>query len=155
MSSPWDRRCVTELRTMLAEEIEELVNELLQEQNRASDETKSSLNEGSNWESGRCAPAHIGGSALAIGVSRTGVVRACSRLRCASCDIAVVAFEGARWYSDTDYLFLRNHAPCGGALREKLTPAEGSRAYACQCRWVSLDDGQVATPASFGLRWFC
>lgn len=54
-----------------------------------------------------------------------------------------------------DYLFLRNHAPYGSALREKLVPAPGTRAYACQCRWLSIDDGQVSTPTEFGLRWFC
>ncbi|XP_022671577.1 protein C8orf37 homolog [Varroa jacobsoni] len=142
---------------MLADEIEQLVTELLQEQASDADthnEARPSLKDHFSRESGKCAPAYLGGSFLKAGISRTGVIRACSRLRCASCDITVAAFSDLRWQPDMDYLFLRNHAP-GEALRKKLAPAPGARAYACQCRWVSLNGGQAVTPASLGFRWFC
>ncbi|XP_028967953.1 protein C8orf37 homolog [Galendromus occidentalis] len=137
---------------MLEDEIEDLVNDLLEQENQSNQ--KSTQIEPTHADRGRCAPVLLAGMSLACGVSTPKSPRCCTRLRCASCDFGVVVFHGKRWLANTDHLFLRNHVPDGN-LKSQLASEAGGRAFACQCRCVSVRRNESKTVSALGLRWFC
>eukprot|EP00043_Microstomoeca_roanoka_P025902 m.10244 g.10244 ORF g.10244 m.10244 type:complete len:272 (-) comp5954_c0_seq1:520-1335(-) len=80
----------------------------------------------------------------------------CSTLRCTSCDHAVCCFDNLRWDDSADYLFFRNNTPDYGKLKVLLHRAKGGRAYACQCAWRSVPNGEREVIARGGkLKWVC
>ncbi|XP_035235120.1 protein C8orf37 homolog [Anguilla anguilla] len=85
----------------------------------------------------RCCPVFLGGSSVATGVGTSTSQRACSQLRCTSCDFRVMSFDDHEWDSSCDYLFFRNNMPDRQKLQAKLKRKRTSRAYACQCSWRS------------------
>ncbi|KAL5466809.1 hypothetical protein EMCRGX_G030959 [Ephydatia muelleri] len=44
------------------------------------------------------------------------------------------------WHTKSDYLFFRNNVPDYQRLRTNLVRKKGTRAYACQCSWHSVED---------------
>ncbi|KAJ8411653.1 hypothetical protein AAFF_G00164610 [Aldrovandia affinis] len=85
----------------------------------------------------RCCPVFIGGSSIPSGVGTSISQRACSQLRCTSCDFRVTSFDDHVWDLSCDYLFFRNNMPDCQKLRAKLRRKRNARAYACQCSWHS------------------
>ncbi|TYZ57946.1 hypothetical protein PybrP1_003574 [[Pythium] brassicae (nom. inval.)] len=77
----------------------------------------------------------------------------CSNLRCNECDFTVVQFFGKKWNASADYMFFRENVPNEAKLRAKMDSAPGVVAYACQCKWLSID---VQTRAdSCRVKWAC
>ncbi|KAJ0392667.1 hypothetical protein ATCC90586_000284 [Pythium insidiosum] len=68
-----------------------------------------------------------------------GTKKACSNLRCNDCDFTVVQFSGKAWTTDADYMFFRENVPNETRLRARMDIAPDSTAYACQCKWLSVD----------------
>ncbi|EFX67464.1 hypothetical protein DAPPUDRAFT_331025 [Daphnia pulex] len=62
-----------------------------------------------------------------------------------------------RWRPGTDYLFLRNHMPEFDRVRVKLSTAKFCRAYACQCKFVTVKDLVDLTKLGpeFASTWIC
>ncbi|XP_075908208.1 cilia- and flagella-associated protein 418 isoform X2 [Petromyzon marinus] len=100
----------------------------------------------------RCCPVYLGGSKLPCGLGTTISCRACDRLHCTVCDFRVVTFDNMEWHHSCDYLFFRNNMPDVEKLRARLVRRLGTRAYACQCSWRSV---QEPTEPGSNLRWVC
>ncbi|XP_072007560.1 cilia- and flagella-associated protein 418 [Engystomops pustulosus] len=102
----------------------------------------------------KCCPVYLGGSAIPLGIGTSVSERACHQLRCTACDFNIVTFDDYRWDASCDYLFFRNSMPELSKLQTKMIRKKGSRAYACQCSWRSI---QQLTDLSTepGLRWVC
>ncbi|KAM9308434.1 cilia- and flagella-associated protein 418 [Gastrophryne carolinensis] len=102
----------------------------------------------------KCCPVYLGGSVTPFGVGTNLSERACSRLRCTSCDFDVLNFDDYRWDTSCDYLFFRNSMPEHSKLQSKLVRKKGARAYACQCSWRSVHTlTEISTEQQ--LRWVC
>nr|XP_032830350.1 protein C8orf37 homolog isoform X2 [Petromyzon marinus] len=84
--------------------------------------------------------------------TRSSASRACDRLHCTVCDFRVVTFDNMEWHHSCDYLFFRNNMPDVEKLRARLVRRLGTRAYACQCSWRSV---QEPTEPGSNLRWVC
>ncbi|XP_061459480.1 cilia- and flagella-associated protein 418 isoform X2 [Rhineura floridana] len=80
--------------------------------------------------------------------------RTCDQLRCTACDFHVLHYNDYRWDKSCDYLFFRNNMPEFSKLRTKMLTKKGSRAYACQCTWRSVDELTDLT-MDRQLRWVC
>ncbi|XP_004619948.1 cilia- and flagella-associated protein 418 isoform X1 [Sorex araneus] len=102
----------------------------------------------------RCSPAYLGGSGSPRGIGTCTSPRACDHLRCVACDFRVASFDDYAWDGTCDYLFFRNNMPDAHKLASKLLRKPGSRAYACQCRWRSVD-APTALHSDPELRWVC
>ncbi|KAJ8288374.1 hypothetical protein COCON_G00010330 [Conger conger] len=105
-------------------------------------------------EGRRCCPVFLGGSSVASGVGTSTSQRACSQLRCTSCDFRVISFDDQEWDSSCNYLFFRNNMPDRRKLQAKLRRKRTARAYACQCSWrstLSLNDLRDQPD----LKWVC
>lgn len=101
----------------------------------------------------KCFPIYVGGSACSKGMATSMSQKACDKLRCTSCDFKVVSFDNFEWTTDTDYLFLRNHAPDFQKLKSNLNSKKGFRAYCCQCSFRSIKDlTELKDPQ---LKWVC
>lgn len=75
---------------------------------------------------------------------------------CTQCDFEIVVFENAKWNQDVDYLFLRQTMPDRNKLKQKLENTSNARAFACQCKWVSIDTKDTNfqnIPSILSLRW--
>ncbi|KAH0617552.1 hypothetical protein JD844_015932, partial [Phrynosoma platyrhinos] len=80
--------------------------------------------------------------------------RTCDQLRCTACDFRVSYYDDYQWDKSCDYLFFRNNMPEFSKLRAKMLMKNGSRAYACQCTWRSVDQlTDLSTDRQ--LRWVC
>ncbi|CAL4228408.1 unnamed protein product, partial [Meganyctiphanes norvegica] len=108
-----------------------------------------------NKEQCCCLPLYLGGSNILLGRS-TGpsMARACDHIRCLSCDFIVVHIDGFAWRTNVDYLFLRNNFPDISKLRARLEPSRGKRAYACQCKYRSVDTLSTIDKQN-DLNWVC
>ncbi|XP_034980393.1 cilia- and flagella-associated protein 418 isoform X2 [Zootoca vivipara] len=80
--------------------------------------------------------------------------RTCDQLRCTACDFCVLQYDDFQWDQSCDYLFFRNNMPEFRKLRTKMLTKKGSRAYACQCTWRSIDELTELT-GDRQLRWVC
>merc|ERR1712071_325418 len=89
-------------------------------------------------EKHKCFPLYLSGVIESIDASQT--IRICSHLRCTGCDFRIRRFNHFKWRPGTDYLFLRNNMPEFDRVRVKLASAKFSRAYACQCKFVTVKD---------------
>nr|CAH0106926.1 unnamed protein product [Daphnia galeata] len=89
-------------------------------------------------EKQKCYPIYVSG--VIDSIDNVQSVRVCGSLRCTGCDFRVSQFAHYRWRPGTDYLFLRNHMPEFDRVRVKLSTAKFCRAYACQCKFVTVKD---------------
>ncbi|GAB5584119.1 RNA-binding protein 25 isoform X2 [Prionailurus iriomotensis] len=80
--------------------------------------------------------------------------RACDHLRCVACDFWVVSYDDFMWDKSCDYLFFRNNMPEFHKLRTKLVKKKGTRAYACQCSWRTIEE-LTDLQTEHQLRWVC
>jgi len=78
----------------------------------------------------------------------------CPNLRCTDCDHDVLTVHGHKWHKRSDYLFFRNNVPDLKKLRINLISDAESSAYACQCKWKSVDR-RVSVTVFPELRWVC
>ncbi|XP_076338829.1 cilia- and flagella-associated protein 418-like isoform X4 [Tachypleus tridentatus] len=102
----------------------------------------------------RCLTAYLGGTAVSTGLSSSLTQRACSNLRCLSCDFNVTMFDNYCWDQSTDYLFLRNNMPDFQRVKKKLSHKPGWRSYACQCQHRSVRDLAEVRKCE-DLKWVC
>lgn len=102
----------------------------------------------------RCCPVYLGGSSSPNGIGTNISKRTCDQLRCTACDFRVSLFNDYIWDQSCDYLFFRNNMPELSKLRAKMIKKKGSRAYACQCSWRSIDE-LTDLQADQQLRWVC
>ncbi|XP_015711463.1 protein C8orf37 homolog isoform X2 [Coturnix japonica] len=115
----------------------------------------------------RCCPVYLGGSSSPNGIGTNiskstwrllvlflSLTRTCDQLRCTACDFRVSLFNDYIWDQSCDYLFFRNNMPELSKLRAKMIKKKGSRAYACQCSWRSIDE-LTDLQADQQLRWVC
>ncbi|XP_071325536.1 cilia- and flagella-associated protein 418 [Trachinotus anak] len=147
----------------IAEDIDALLEELLEEDHGNSPQPKNEpFSKGPQVEkklssqSGerRCCPVFVGGSSVTNGVGTATSKRCCDQLRCISCDFRVLMFDDCEWDSSCDYLFLRNNMPDRQKLRAKLKKRRGFRAYGCQCSWFfSSEPTDLRDQPQ--LRWVC
>ncbi|VDI73790.1 Hypothetical predicted protein [Mytilus galloprovincialis] len=101
----------------------------------------------------KCYPIYVGGANCSCGIGTSMSQKTCDKMRCTSCDFKVVSFDNFEWTTDTDYLFLRNHAPDFQKLKSNLNSRKGYRAYCCQCSFRSIKDlAQLKDPQ---LKWVC
>ncbi|XP_039204588.1 protein C8orf37 homolog isoform X2 [Crotalus tigris] len=80
--------------------------------------------------------------------------KTCDQLRCTACDFRVLHYNDYQWDKSCDYLFFRNNMPEFSKLKTKMLLKKGSRAYACQCTWRSIDELTDLT-MDRQLRWVC
>ncbi|XP_044280388.1 protein C8orf37 homolog [Varanus komodoensis] len=102
----------------------------------------------------RCCPVYLGGSNTPYGIGTNFSQRACNQLRCTSCDFRVSHYNDYQWDKSCDYLFFRNNMPEFSKLKTKMLVKKGSRAYACQCTWRSIEELTDLT-TDRQLRWVC
>ncbi|XP_053102617.1 cilia- and flagella-associated protein 418 isoform X3 [Hemicordylus capensis] len=102
----------------------------------------------------RCCPVYLGGSTAPYGIGTNVSQRTCDRLRCTACDFHVSHFNDYQWDKSCDYYFFRNNMPEFSKLRTKMLKKKGTRAYACQCNWKSVDE-LIDLTMDHQLRWVC
>ncbi|XP_025915950.1 protein C8orf37 homolog [Apteryx rowi] len=102
----------------------------------------------------RCCPVYLGGSSSPYGIGTNISKRTCDQLRCTACDFRVSLYNDYIWDQSCDYLFFRNNMPELSKLRAKMIKKKGSRAYACQCSWRSVDE-LTDLQTDQQLRWIC
>ena len=110
----------------------------------------------------KCQPIFVGGSMTSRGLATRVSPKCCDRLMCLACDFKVVTFDEFTWAPQTDYLFLRNNVPEFSRLKSNLKSSPGSRAYACQCRWLNARKYMEINPHGTGAgtdagppKWIC
>uniref|UniRef100_A0A8B9S1X2 Cilia- and flagella-associated protein 418 n=1 Tax=Apteryx owenii TaxID=8824 RepID=A0A8B9S1X2_APTOW len=101
-----------------------------------------------------CCPVYLGGSSSPYGIGTNISKRTCDQLRCTACDFRVSLYNDYIWDQSCDYLFFRNNMPELSKLRAKMIKKKGSRAYACQCSWRSVDE-LTDLQTDQQLRWVC
>uniref|UniRef100_A0A8C6FFA1 Cilia- and flagella-associated protein 418 n=1 Tax=Moschus moschiferus TaxID=68415 RepID=A0A8C6FFA1_MOSMO len=101
-----------------------------------------------------CSPVYIGGSTVPCGIGTNTSQRACDHLRCIACDFWVESYDDYRWDKSCDYLFFRNNMPEFHKLKTKLVKKTGTRAYACQCNWRTVEE-LTDLQTDHQLRWVC
>ncbi|KAF6022437.1 C8orf37 [Bugula neritina] len=102
----------------------------------------------------RCFQLYLSGTAVPDGINTTAHQRACDSLRCTDCDFKVSTFKDVVWDSSTDYLFLRNNMPDFSRLKAKLLHKSGAKAYACQCKFRSVNKLMDVSKEK-ELKWVC
>ncbi|XP_034278371.1 cilia- and flagella-associated protein 418 isoform X2 [Pantherophis guttatus] len=102
----------------------------------------------------KCCPVYLGGSTAPHGIGTNISQRTCDQLRCTACDFRVLHYNDYQWDKSCDYLFFRNNMPEFSKLKSKMLMKKGSRAYACQCTWRSIDELTDLT-MDRQLRWVC
>ncbi|XP_063155585.1 cilia- and flagella-associated protein 418 isoform X1 [Candoia aspera] len=102
----------------------------------------------------KCCPVYLGGSTAPYGIGTNISQRTCDQLRCTACDFRVLHYNDYQWDKSCDYLFFRNNMPEFSKLKTKMLMKKGSRAYACQCTWRSIDELTDLT-MDRQLRWVC
>jgi hypothetical protein len=73
-----------------------------------------------------------------MGLSKTGCVRSCNRLRCTACDFKVVAVDDYEWLYCSDQLFFRNNVPDLSKLKENLVKKPGRHVSILQSDFINL-----------------
>ncbi|XP_028918233.1 protein C8orf37 homolog isoform X1 [Ornithorhynchus anatinus] len=102
----------------------------------------------------RCCPVYLGGSSAPWGIGTNISQRTCDQLRCTACDFRVLSFDDYLWDKSCDYLFFRNNMPELGKLKARLVKKKGTRAYACQCSWRSVEE-LIDLQTAQRLHWVC
>ncbi|KAM5280941.1 cilia- and flagella-associated protein 418 isoform 1-T1 [Ctenodactylus gundi] len=101
-----------------------------------------------------CSPVYLGGSTIPCGIGTNASLRACDHLRCIACDFRVLSYNDCMWDKSCDYLFFRNNMPEFHKLKTKLVKKKGTRAYACQCSWRTVEE-PMDLQTDQQLRWVC
>ncbi|XP_018427836.1 PREDICTED: protein C8orf37 homolog [Nanorana parkeri] len=137
--------------------IEDILDDHLHKDNKAH-RTKPANQKPSNIanqpHNKKCCPVYLGGTMISFGFGTHISERACSQLRCTSCDFSVLSFDDYKWDSSCDYLFFRNSMPEHSKLQSKMIRKKGTRAYACQCSWRSVYE-LTDLSKELQLRWVC
>ncbi|XP_053322738.1 cilia- and flagella-associated protein 418 [Spea bombifrons] len=125
------------------ENIDDLIEDILNV--NCDGEMKEKQNKSANQHSShvrckKCCPAYVGGSDVLLGLGTNIYKRACDQLRCTVCDFKIVLFDDYKWEASCDYLFFRNNMPELSKLQSKMIKKKGTRAYACQCSWRSVQN---------------
>ncbi|XP_064393369.1 cilia- and flagella-associated protein 418-like [Halichondria panicea] len=102
----------------------------------------------------RCTTLLLGGSMTEMGLSERNSQRSCDKLRCTGCDFNVLHFNDFTWHSKCDYMFFRNNMPNTDKLSKNLVRKRGSRAYSCQCSWITMETAVEVTTLP-QLKWVC
>ncbi|GCC25713.1 hypothetical protein chiPu_0004124 [Chiloscyllium punctatum] len=102
----------------------------------------------------RCCPVYLGGSSAPLGLGTNTSPRTCDQLRCTTCDFRVIALDDYEWNKSCDYFFFRNNMPNLNKLKAKTLSRKGTRAYACQCSWRSIQE-LTDLREEQELRWVC
>uniref|UniRef100_A0A8C5RG75 Cilia- and flagella-associated protein 418 n=1 Tax=Laticauda laticaudata TaxID=8630 RepID=A0A8C5RG75_LATLA len=102
----------------------------------------------------KCCPVYLGGSTAPYGIGTNISQRTCDQLRCTACDFRVLHYNDYQWDKSCDYLFFRNNMPEFSKLKTKMLMKKGSRAYACQCTWRSIEE-LIDLTMDRQLRWVC
>ncbi|TMW62195.1 hypothetical protein Poli38472_009688 [Pythium oligandrum] len=88
----------------------------------------------------KCSTLMLGGGDVKRGLNTAFASHnVCLNLRCNECDFTVVQFLGKKWASNADYMFFRENVPNESKLRARMEIDPESAAYACQCKWLSID----------------
>uniref|UniRef100_A0A671F8N6 Cilia- and flagella-associated protein 418 n=1 Tax=Rhinolophus ferrumequinum TaxID=59479 RepID=A0A671F8N6_RHIFE len=165
LSNDWNRAEAKEnlrsTETFKEDDLDSLINEIFEEPNFDKKpfklKSKSSGNtsvRASIQDLGKsCSPVYLGGSTVPCGVGTTTSQRACD-LRCISCDFWVVSYNDYMWDKSCDYLFFRNNMPEFHKLKIKLVKKKGTRAYACQCSWRTIEE-LTDLQTDHQLHWIC
>eukprot|EP00041_Stephanoeca_diplocostata_P008452 m.125532 g.125532 ORF g.125532 m.125532 type:complete len:221 (-) comp17329_c0_seq1:382-1044(-) len=121
----------------------------------ATDDKKSNVSV-SHPGTGRCNPVLLGGSSHEMGMASISGKKPCDRLKCIDCDFKVCWFNDHKWDDHCDYLFFRNGCTDPDKLKSKLVASSRSRAYACQCAWVTVTTLEpVANHSAVRKKWRC
>ncbi|XP_004679771.1 PREDICTED: protein C8orf37 homolog isoform X1 [Condylura cristata] len=144
------------------EDLDSLINEIFEEPN--FDKKPSKLKSKSSGNTSvrasiqslgkSCSPVYLGGTSAPPGIGTNTSRRACDHLRCIACDFWVVSYDDYMWDKSCDYLFFRNNMPEFHKLKTKLVKKKGTRAYACQCNWRTIED-LTDLQREHQLRWVC
>ncbi|XP_014583697.1 cilia- and flagella-associated protein 418 isoform X2 [Equus przewalskii] len=150
------------------DDLDSLINEIFEEPNfdRKSFKLKSKSSGNTSVRASvpglgkSCSPVYLGGSAAPCGIgtntsqSSFSLNRACDHLRCIACDFWIVSYDDYMWDKSCDYLFFRNNMPEFHKLKTKLVKKKGTRAYACQCSWRTIEE-LTDLQTDHQLRWVC
>nr|XP_045361396.1 cilia- and flagella-associated protein 418 isoform X2 [Camelus bactrianus] len=150
------------------DDLDSLINEIFEEPNfdkkhfklKSKSSGNTSVRASIRGLGKSCSPVYLGGSAVPCGIGTNtsqrafSLTRACDRLRCVACDFWVVSYDDHRWDRSCDYLFFRNNMPEFHKLKTKLVKKKGTRAYACQCSWRTIED-LTDLQTDHQLRWVC
>ncbi|KAF4526291.1 hypothetical protein B566_EDAN013652 [Ephemera danica] len=101
----------------------------------------------------KCFPLLLGAADSPTGLSTIPNPKTCDSLRCTSCERSIVAMPHSSWQTDVDSQFLRQAAVQPSYLSTKLDLQEGARAYACQCKCLTVAQGTQSVPETFP--WMC
>ncbi|XP_004275416.2 cilia- and flagella-associated protein 418 isoform X4 [Orcinus orca] len=143
-------------------DLDSLINEIFEEPNfdkkcfklKSKSSGNTSVRASIQGPGKSCSPVYLGGSAVPCGVGTNTSQRACDHLRCIACDFWVVSCDDYGWDKSCDYLFFRNNMPEFHKLKTKLVKKKGTRAYACQCSWRTIEE-LTDLQTDHHLRWVC
>ncbi|XP_059984467.1 cilia- and flagella-associated protein 418 isoform X4 [Lagenorhynchus albirostris] len=143
-------------------DLDSLINEIFEEPNfdkkcfklKSKSSGNTSVRASIQGPGKSCSPVYLGGSAVPCGVGTNTSQRACDHLRCIACDFWVVSYDDYGWDKSCDYLFFRNNMPEFHKLKTKLVKKKGTRAYACQCSWRTIEE-LTDLQTHHHLRWVC
>ncbi|XP_027968238.1 protein C8orf37 homolog isoform X2 [Eumetopias jubatus] len=144
------------------DDLDSLINEIFEEPNfdkkpfklKSKSSGNTSVKASIQGLGKSCSPVYLGGSTAPCGIGTSTSQRACDHLRCTACDFWVVSYDDYMWDKSCDYLFFRNNMPEFHKLRTKLVKKKGTRAYACQCSWRTIED-LTDLQTDHQLRWVC
>ncbi|XP_032172342.1 protein C8orf37 homolog isoform X1 [Mustela erminea] len=144
------------------DDLDSLINEIFEEPNfdkkpfklKSKSSGNTSVRASIQGLGKSCSPVYLGGTAAPCGIGTNTSQRACDHLRCIACDFWVVSYDDYMWDKSCDYLFFRNNMPEFHKLKTKLVKKKGTRAYACQCSWRSIED-LTDLQTDQQLRWVC
>ncbi|XP_004850193.2 protein C8orf37 homolog isoform X2 [Heterocephalus glaber] len=166
-SSDWNRTQAKEnLRSTETfekeDDLDSLINEIFEEPNfdkkpfklKSKSSGDTSVRASLQVSHKSCSPVYLGGSTVPYGIGTHTSQRACDHLRCIACDFRVVSYSDYLWDKSCDYLFFRNNMPEFHRLKIKLVEKKGTRAYACQCSWRTVEE-LMDLQTDHRLRWVC
>ncbi|XP_077023386.1 cilia- and flagella-associated protein 418 isoform X2 [Tamandua tetradactyla] len=144
------------------DDLDNIINEIFEEPNFDKKPIKLNSKSSSNTSvrasiqglGKSCSPVYLGGSAAPCGIGTNTSQRTCDHLRCIACDFLVVSYDDFMWDKSCDYLFFRNNMPEYHKLKTKLVKKKGTRAYACQCSWRTIEE-LTDLQTIHQLRWVC
>ncbi|XP_006161362.1 protein C8orf37 homolog isoform X2 [Tupaia chinensis] len=144
------------------DDLDSLINEIFEESNidkkhfklKSKSSGNTSVSASIQGFGKSCSPVFLGGSTIPCGIGTNTSQRACDHLRCIACDFWVVSYDDFMWDPSCDYLFFRNNMPEFHKLKTKLLKNKGTRAYACQCSWRTVEE-LTDLQTDHRLRWVC